>query len=66
MRILDNPDEVALMVGHQPPEITNRGLRISLPVLEPQNPMLPTLVWISVWKMAAWSVSYLSGQGAPP
>jgi hypothetical protein len=46
MRILDNPDEVALMVGHQPPQITNRGLRISLPVLEPRNPMFPTLVWI--------------------
>ncbi|KAB5559710.1 heterokaryon incompatibility protein-domain-containing protein [Coniochaeta sp. 2T2.1] len=32
--------------GYEPPIVTNRGIKITLPILLPSNPALPGLVWL--------------------
>ncbi|KAF4954609.1 hypothetical protein FSARC_12049 [Fusarium sarcochroum] len=36
----------AMKVAPSPPELTSRGLRISLPIMRPKDPALPTIAWI--------------------
>ncbi|KAK5994171.1 Vegetative incompatibility protein HET-E-1 [Cladobotryum mycophilum] len=34
-------------IDWEPPELTSRGLRVSLPVRQPKNPELPAVAWIN-------------------
>ncbi|KAM0549150.1 hypothetical protein ACHAPJ_009605 [Fusarium lateritium] len=36
----------AMKVAPTPPELTSRGLRISLPIMRPKDPALPSIAWI--------------------